>query len=91
MNTYNLKTILVVAILAVLVLLLKTLFGNITKRDTSIDKKRRDQLKFNSKRTSSQDMSTAELIDLVTKPARNYIMPSMEVNDNKFKKLDILE
>ena len=88
MNTYNLKTILVVAILAVLVLLLKTLFGNITKRDTNIDKKRRDQLKFNSKRTSSQDMSTAELIDLVTKPARNYIMPSMEVNDNKFKKLE---
>ena len=76
MNVSTLKGILVVTVLAALLLLMKTLFGNITKRDTKIDKRRNDQLKFNSKRTSSQDMSTAELVNLVTKPARNYILPS---------------
>ena len=88
MSNYNLKMILAACVVAVLILLFKTLLGNITKRDTKVDKRRNDQLNFSSKRTSSQDMSTAELIEKVTKPARNYILPSMEVDDVKFKKLE---
>lgn len=86
-NAYTLKFILAAAVIGVLILLFKTLLGSITKRDNKIDKRRRDQLEF-GKRTSSQDMSTAELVGKITKPAMNYILPKMEIDDTKFKVLE---
>ena len=88
MNTYTLKMILAAAVILALLLIFKALFSNVTKRDTKIDKRRTGQLEFGEKRTSSQDMSTAELVGKLTQPARNYILPSMEIEDTKFQKLE---
>ena len=88
MNTYTLKMILAGAVILALLLIFKMMFGNITKRDSKVDKRRHSQLEFGSKRTSSQDMSTAELVGKITQPAKNYILPSMEIEDTRFKKLE---
>lgn len=88
MDTYTLKLILAASCILVIILLMKQLFSNVTKRDAKVDKRRSDQLEFSKKRTSSNDMSTAELLNLVTKPAMDYVMPSVEIGDTKFKKLE---
>lgn len=88
MDTYKLKLILAGACILAALMIIKIIMSNITRRDTKVDKRRSEQLNFSNKRTSSQDMSTAELVELITKPARSYILPSMEVSDTKFTKLE---
>ena len=49
--------------------------------NNSLHKKRLKQLQFTNKRTSSNDKSTLELINTLTKPAMNYLIPKMNLNN----------
>ncbi len=87
MGIYSMKAIMVVACLIVILIIAKNIFSLISKRDEKLDNKREKQLKFNDKRTSSQDMTTAGLVDTVTSPVRKYIMPKVTIDETKMEKL----
>lgn len=88
MSIYSLKAIIAVAAIIVILVITKNLLSMITKRDFKLDKSRDRQLKFESKRTSSQDMTTAGLIDTVTSPVKKYIMPKISVDETKRERLE---
>jgi Flp pilus assembly protein TadB len=88
MSTYTLKAILAMAALFVIFLISKNLFALINKRDTKLDKKRGSQLKFDEKRTSSQDMTMDGLVDTVTGPVKKYVMPKVTVDETRTEKLE---
>ena len=88
MNLYLLKGLF--AFLAILIILIisKNLLELFTNRDMKMDKKRKAQLNFDNKRTSSQDMNAMGLIDTVTNPVRKYILPKINVNETKRARLE---
>lgn len=87
MGVYSMKAIMVAACLIVVFIIAKNIFSLINRRDEKLDSKREKQLKFNDKRTSSQDMTTAGLVDTVTSPVRKYIMPKVTIDETKMEKL----
>ncbi len=87
MGIYSMKAIMVAACLLVVFIILKNIISMLSRRDEKLDNKREKQLKFNEKRTSSQDMTTMGLVDTVTSPVRKYIMPRVTVDETKMEKL----
>lgn len=88
MSVYSLKAVLAFASLLVLLIIFKNILSMINKRDFKLDKRRDTQLKFANKRTSSQDMTTAGLVDTVTSPVKKYIMPKVTIDETKTEKLE---
>lgn len=88
MSVYSLKAILAFAALIVALIIFKNILSIVGKRDFKLDKKRKTQLKFENKRTSSQDMTTAGLVDTVTSPVKKYIMPKVTIDETKTEKLE---
>lgn len=88
MSIYSLKAVLAFAALIVVLIISKNILSMITKRDFKLDKRRDTQLKFENKRTSSQDMTTSGLVDTVTSPVRKYIMPKVTIDETKTEKLE---
>lgn len=58
-----------------------------TKTDNSLYKKRMNQLKFNEKNKVSDEESTRELIEKITSPVANKILPKFEYREEKTTKL----
>lgn len=87
MGVYSMKAIMIGALLIVAFIIMKNFWSIINRRDEKLDNRREKQLKFNDKRTSSQDMTTAGLVDVVTSPVRRYIMPKVTVDETKMEKL----
>lgn len=87
MGVYSMKAIMIGALLIVAFIIMKNFWSLINRRDEKLDNRREKQLKFNDKRTSSQDMTTAGLVDVVTSPVRRYIMPKVTVDETKMEKL----
>ena len=77
MDLYALKGLFAFVAIVVLLIIGKNIISMITKRNFKLDNKRQKELNFEKKRTSSQDMSTAGLIDTVTSPVRKYILPKV--------------
>ena len=88
MSIYSIKAVIAIAALFVCLIIGKNMLSLITKRDAKLDKKRGAQLKFENKRTSSQDMTTDCLIDTVTSPVKKYIMPKVTIDETKTEKLE---
>lgn len=88
MDLYALKGLFAFVAIVVLLIIGKNIISMITKRNFKLDNKRQKELNFEKKRTSSQDMSTAGLIDTVTSPVRKYILPKVNVDETKMEKLE---
>jgi len=73
------KWIMAVLAFITFALFIKNIFEVMFSMDNqSLHKKRLKQLQFNTKRTSSDDMSSKELIDKITNPVATHLLPKFK-------------